>query len=84
MKNKFRSFINGNYYFIIAVVLYNSLVSYDEAAKAWADVEAAHQRRIDLTGNLVKTKIRMKVKKFEKKHCYSSSRSTRKSNFHPI
>ncbi|MFN8297228.1 MAG: LemA family protein [Chitinophagales bacterium] len=35
---------------------YNSLVSYDEAAKkAWADVEAAYQRRNDLIGNLVET-----------------------------
>ena len=35
---------------------YNSLVSYDEASKkAWADVEAAYQRRSDLVGNLVET-----------------------------
>ncbi|MCC6514930.1 MAG: LemA family protein [Chitinophagales bacterium] len=35
---------------------YNSLVSHDEAAKkAWADVEAAYQRRSDLIGNLVET-----------------------------
>lgn len=35
---------------------YNALVSYDEGAKkAWADVEAAYQRRADLIGNLVET-----------------------------
>ncbi len=35
---------------------YNTLVSYDEASKkAWADVEAAYQRRADLIGNLVET-----------------------------
>jgi LemA protein len=35
---------------------YNTLVSYDEAAKkTWADVEAAYQRRSDLVGNLVQT-----------------------------
>ncbi len=35
---------------------YNSLVAYDEASnKAWADVEAAYQRRTDLIDNLVQT-----------------------------
>lgn len=57
MKNKFRSFL----LMAITILLlpscsYNSLVSYDEAAKkAWADVEAAYQRRSDLIGNLVET-----------------------------
>jgi LemA protein len=35
---------------------YNTIVSYDEASKkAWADVEAAYQRRADLIDNLVQT-----------------------------
>lgn len=35
---------------------YNSIISNDEGAKkAWADVEAAYQRRADLIGNLVET-----------------------------
>lgn len=35
---------------------YNSIVSNDEASKkAWADVEAAYQRRADLIDNLVQT-----------------------------
>lgn len=35
---------------------YNTIVSNDEAVKkAWADVEAAYQRRLDLVDNLVQT-----------------------------
>jgi len=35
---------------------YNNIISLDEGAKkAWADVEAAYQRRTDLIGNLVET-----------------------------
>ncbi len=42
--------------FLLPSCSYNSLVSYDEAAKkSWADVEAAYQRRTDLVGNLVET-----------------------------
>lgn len=42
--------------FLLPSCSYNSLVSYDEAAKkSWADVEAAYQRRNDLVGNLVET-----------------------------
>lgn len=57
MKKRFYSFL------LIAVSVlmlpscsYNSLVSNDEnCKKAWADVEAAYQRRSDLIGNLVET-----------------------------
>jgi len=35
---------------------YNTIIAYDEASKkAWADVEAAYQRRNDLIGNLMET-----------------------------
>ncbi|MDB5228229.1 MAG: LemA family protein [Bacteroidota bacterium] len=42
--------------FLLQSCSYNTIVSYDEASKkAWADVEAAYQRRADLIGNLVET-----------------------------
>ncbi|MCB0506746.1 MAG: LemA family protein [Bacteroidetes bacterium] len=42
--------------FLLPSCSYNTLVANDEAVnKAWADVEAAYQRRADLIGNLVET-----------------------------
>lgn len=42
--------------FFLQSCSYNSIVSNDEGVKkAWADVEAAYQRRADLIGNLVET-----------------------------
>lgn len=67
MTKKFLSFL----LIAVSVLLlpscsYNSLVSKDEASKkAWADVEAAYQRRSDLIGNLVET-VKGEAK-FEKK-----------------